>query len=150
MLTNSKVVRNVLVISVSSTILILSTLFYLDYTRTLLISPKTKQQVNTEVKSLFEALPLNATKTEILNIVHRKTEGKNFHINDNNGFVQVISPHDYSFTWSWTILIFFDENNNSVGIAIRPIDGSNYWFCKAPADKGIIPKEYITSGKCIQ
>lgn len=148
MRTPSKTAINVLVISASSIVLILSILFYLDFSRTLLIFPKSKQQVNSEVKTLFEQIPLNADKDEVLNLIHKQIDDKKFHVNDNNSFIQVISPYDYSFTWSWTILIFFDKNS-SIGVAIRPIDGSNYWFCDAPSDKGSIPNNFKTNGKCI-
>lgn len=150
MLMQVKAVKNVLVIVVSSMIIICTTIFYLDYTRLFIFLPKTKQQVNFEVTTLFNSIPLNIEKTELISRIHPEISGKGFHINDNHAVVQIIPPYDYTFTWSWTILVFFDNRGYSIGVAIRPIDDVRYWFCDAPKDKGIIPKGYQHQKNCIQ
>lgn len=150
MLIQVKAVKNVLVIAVSSMIVICAIIFYLDYTRLFIFLPKTKQQINFEVKTLFNSIPLNVEKTEIISRIRPEINGKRFHINDNDSVVQIIPPYDYTFTWSWTIFILFDNRGKSIGVAIRPIDDVRYWFCDAPKDKGIIPKGYQHQKNCIQ
>lgn len=150
MLIQVKSMKNVLVKVVISIIIICAMLFYLDYTRILIFLPKTKQQVNFEVRTLFNNIPLNIEKTELISHIHLEVSGKRFHINDNHSVVQIIPPYDYTLTWSWTIWVFFDNRGNSIGVAIRPIDDVRYWFCDAPKDKGTIPKRFHNQGNCIR
>ncbi len=145
-----KTVISVLVIVVSSFVILFSIIIFLDKTRNILFFPNSKKQVHQEMKELFELLQIGMNKNESLNLIQDFTKNKKFIINDNNNVIQIISPYDYSFTWSWTIYVILNSKNIVQGIAVRPIDDVSYMFCHAPNDKGVIPKKYvITKKNCI-
>lgn len=149
---SSKVVMRVLAIVVSSLLIVFAIVIYLDKTRNVLFFPSSKKQVHKEVTELFNSLLIGMSKQDSLHLIHNFTKDKSFIINDNNHTIQVISPHDYSLTWSWTINIILNEESNTIqGLAIRPIDDVSYFFCDAPPDKGVISKKFeVTHKNCIE
>ena len=150
---NSKAVISVLVKAVVSILILLVFLVFLDSTRKLIIFPKTKKEVRSEILTLYQSIKLGENKKQLLNSIDKFVrDNEGYKVQSQSKVVSIIPPTEIpSLTWFWTLNIFIDEQNNIVkGVAIRPIDDSGYLFCDAPKDIGEIPKIYqATHKKCI-
>ena len=132
-------------------LILMPILLYLDHKRLLLVLPQSKAQVRLEVEEIYHKIHLADSRASVEKFIDHDAKNKKFKVRKQSSVIYIIPPTELDgLTWFWTILIFFDDNNLVQGVAIRPTDGHEYWFCQAPADKGYIPEDYRSEGNCIR